>query len=252
MSALTARTRALWASIAGTPVEFTPVIRVAVSPRSSLCPPGWTGIVVIDGAAITTAPDQVSARDVERALDGVPAASAADVAVLTGRLPVAEMLGPATLAYLDPGDFRPYGGDDRARPLDPAEPAVREFLAAADAVDLQESGMAEITSPAFAVTERGRVLAAAGYRAWPRDTAHLSVLTASDARGRGLARAAASAAVGHALAAGKLPQWRARPEPSRRVARALGFRDLGAQVSIRLTMDAQENSLATQASRELA
>jgi hypothetical protein len=33
---------------------------------------------------------------------------------------------------------------------------------------------------------------------------------------------------------GLLPQWRARPEPSRRVARALGFRELGAQLSIRL------------------
>jgi hypothetical protein len=37
-----------------------------------------------------------------------------------------------------------------------------------------------------------------------------------------------------AIQAGKLPQWRARPQPSRRVALALGFRELGSQVSIRL------------------
>jgi len=61
------------------------------------------------------------------------------------------------------------------------------------------------------------------------------VLTAPAARGRGLARAAASAAVAHAIGEGRLPQWRARPEASRRVARALGFRELGSQVSIRLT-----------------
>ena len=64
--------------------------------------------------------------------------------------------------------------------------------------------------------------------------AHLSVLTAASARGRGLGRRAASAAVAHAIAAGRLPQWRARPEASRHVARTLGFRELGAQVSLRL------------------
>ncbi|WP_220505371.1 hypothetical protein [Microbispora sp. H10830] len=42
----------------------------------------------------------------------------------------------------------------------------------------------------------------------------------------------ASAAAADALADGLLPQWRARPEPSRRVARALGFRDTGAQISL--------------------
>ena len=68
----------------------------------------------------------------------------------------------------------------------------------------------------------------------PRRTAHLSVLTAAAARGRGLARATASAAAAHAIAEGRLPQWRARPEASRRVALALGFRELGSQVSIRL------------------
>lgn len=76
-------------------------------------------------------------------------------------------------------------------------------------------------------------MAAAGYRAWPSDTAHLSVLTAPAERGRGLARAVATA-VAAALQADLLPQWRSRPEASRRVARALGFRELGAQLSIRL------------------
>ncbi|MEV7804091.1 hypothetical protein AB0O28_14175 [Microbispora sp. NPDC088329] len=35
-----------------------------------------------------------------------------------------------------------------------------------------------------------------------------------------------------ALADGLLPQWRARQEPSRRVAQVLGFREAGAQVSL--------------------
>ncbi|WP_405668919.1 GNAT family N-acetyltransferase [Streptomyces sp. NBC_00055] len=53
-------------------------------------------------------------------------------------------------------------------------------------------------------------------------------------RERGLARVTASATVTHALTAGLLPEWRARPPASRRVAAALGFEELGAQLSMRL------------------
>ncbi|HLI37070.1 MAG TPA: hypothetical protein VKV80_06980 [Streptosporangiaceae bacterium] len=42
------------------------------------------------------------------------------------------------------------------------------------------------------------------------------------------------AAVTHAIGEGKLPQWRARFQASRRIARALEFRELGSQVNIRL------------------
>ena len=114
------------------------------------------------------------------------------------------------------------------------------FVLAADAEDVEESGIGEITSPAFGVWERGEVVAAAGYRDWPLGTAQLSVLTAAGARGRGLGRAAASAAVEHAIAAGRLAQWRARSRASRRVALSLGFRELGSQVSIDLNPCARQ------------
>lgn len=47
-------------------------------------------------------------------------------------------------------------------------------------------------------------------------------------------RVTGSAATAHALAAGLLPQWRARVPASRRVAVALGFEEVGAQLSIEL------------------
>jgi hypothetical protein len=234
LPALTARARLLWQSLAGTAVEFTPAISVAVSPRSSLCPPGWTGIVVIEDAAIAIAPDAATARDVQQALSSLPAASLTDTAVLSRRLHLAEIRGPATLAYLEPADFRSQHGHAPTRPLDPRGPAMRQFLSAAAPADLEESGMQEITSPAFTIREHGHVVAAAGYRDWPCRTAHLCVLTTAAARGRGLARAVASAAVTNAIQEDKLPQWRARPQTSRHVARALGFRELGSQASIRL------------------
>jgi predicted GNAT family acetyltransferase len=64
--------------------------------------------------------------------------------------------------------------------------------------------------------------------------AQLSVLCGDRRRGRGLAGVVAAAAVAEALGEGLLPQWRARPPASRRVARRLGFRELGTQLSLRL------------------
>jgi RimJ/RimL family protein N-acetyltransferase len=171
----------------------------------------------------------------EQALSAVPAASLTDTEVLSRRLHIAEMRGPAALAYLDPADFRPQPSDAIVGPLELDHRGLRQFLATADTDDVEESGMQGITSLAFAVREHGQVVAAAGYRDWPCSTAQLSVLTAAAARGRGLARAAASAAVARVIEEEKLPQWRARPEASRRIARALGFRELGSQVSICLS-----------------
>jgi hypothetical protein len=49
-----------------------------------------------------------------------------------------------------------------------------------------------------------------------------------------IADGAAIGAVAAAIGEGKLPQWRARADSSRRIARSLGFRELGCQVSLRL------------------
>jgi hypothetical protein len=233
LDVLTARARAVWESLAHVPVAFAPVVHVAISPGSSLCPPGWAGLVVIADAAIATAPDAHAAQIMQHALGTVPAASVTDTAVLSRELTIAEMRGPAALAYLDPGDFQPSGRPG-AETVDVSGPAFRRFLSEADAGDLAESGIAEITSPAFVIREGEHIAAAAGYRDWPGRVAHLSVLTALPARGRGLGGAAASAAVAHALREDRLPQWRARPEASLRIARRLGFQELGSQVSIRL------------------
>lgn len=232
------RARELWADLGG--AGFAPHLRVAVSPRSRMCPPGWAGVVVIDGTVLVTAPDRETGRRIEQALSGVPADSLTLLTLLTDaevrsrQLPIAEMLGPTTLAYLDAAEFQPRPGGLTTTPLGLDDPALRPFLLAADPADLEESGLEELTTPAFTVQEHGQVVAAAGYRDWPCRTAHLCVLTAAAARSRGLAHATGSAAVAHAIENDRLPQWRARIEASRRVARALGFRELGAQVSFRL------------------
>jgi GNAT acetyltransferase len=235
VDALTARARGLWEFLAGATGGFASALNAAAAPRSSLSPPGWAGIVVLGDLVLATAPDHDTARLIEQALGDLPLASIADGGVLSSRMPDAGILGPAALAYLDPAEFRTRPGDALTTPAALEDPGFRQFLLAADPEEVEESGLAEITTPAFAVREHGLVVAAAGYRDWPCGTAQLSVLTASAGRGRGLGRAAASAAVAHAIEESRLPQWRARPQASRRVARALGFRELGFQVSVRVS-----------------
>lgn len=145
---------------------------------------------------------------------------------------VAEVLGPASLYY--PCDPLPAVTPPVSIDVVPVSEA-QGLLAAASEEELDESGLAQVTSKVSVIrTEFGEPVSACGYRHWPEQIAHLSVLTRGDHRGRGLAKAVAIDAVGRALAKGLLPQWRARPTASRAVARAIGFEELGAQLSVRI------------------
>ncbi|MFC4901638.1 GNAT family N-acetyltransferase [Streptosporangium amethystogenes subsp. fukuiense] len=207
---------------------------VVVSPGSWLCPPRWTGVVALDGAILATVPGSELVEPLRDLLLDQVGRADIDLAQVPAELPALDVLGPATLAYLAAGDFSAVHADTEVEALPAGHPDVRALLASVNGRDADESGLEEIASAAFVVRGGSSVIAAAGYRPWLDTAAHLSVLTVPECRGRGLARAVASAAVADALGNRLLPQWRARPEPSRRVARALGFRELGSQISVRL------------------
>ncbi|MCX5124824.1 GNAT family N-acetyltransferase [Streptomyces sp. NBC_00347] len=236
---LLTRARGLWELLAAAPVSFpsSGELSVVASPGSQLSPPSWTGIVVLGDAAIVTAPTTAAAQLLRRALTALPVGSLTDPEALRSVLSVAEVLGPATLGYMSKADLRPVPFDESIEELAPGHPALLGLAQSVGQQDAEESAIDEITSSAFVVRADGHVVAAAGYRAWPATTAHISVLTAVRHRGRGLARQVAYATVAQALAKGLLPQWRARPQESRRVARALGFRELGSQLSVQLDLD---------------
>ncbi|MFI6600588.1 GNAT family N-acetyltransferase [Nonomuraea sp. NPDC050536] len=202
---------------------------VVVSPESWLCPPRWAGVVALDGAILATVPDP----QLVEPLRGALLEHAGDLAGLAAGLDAADVLGPATLAYLAAEDFA-AAHDDAIEALPADHHDLRDLMTSVEKQDADESGLEEITSSAFVLRSGPKVIAAAGYRDWLNTAAHMSVLTSPEHRGRGLARGVASAAVADALANKLLPQWRARPEPSRRVARALGFQEVGSQISIRL------------------
>ncbi|MFJ9320174.1 GNAT family N-acetyltransferase [Streptomyces globisporus] len=237
MDPLVSRARALWQELAAAPgaafgTHGRPTVLVA--PDSALAPPSWVGVVAVGDAALITAPTDRAANSVRSALTGLTTAALTDPATVARLLPVADTLGPAVLGYLAPDALRPVGRTATlTTALPPEHASLRALLAEAGPSDAGESGLEAVTSPVFVVRDGTEVLAAAGYEHWTRDTAHLCVLTAPDARGRGLARQVAHAATEHALAAGLLPQWRARPPASRRVARALGYREAGRQLSVR-------------------
>ncbi|MGI5284151.1 GNAT family N-acetyltransferase [Nonomuraea polychroma] len=230
------RARRMWASLARVPVTFPRRggVEVVVAPESLLCPPGWAGVVALDAAVLATVPHAELIEPLRDALVRQVTETGVDLGRLPSQLPVAEVLGPATLAYLDAEDFVAAGHAGVASvPADHHD--VRALVASVPKEEAEESGLDEITSAAFVIRGAGQdVVAVAGYRSWVDMAAHLSVLTAPRHRGRGLARQVASTAVADALAGGLLPQWRARPEASRRVARALGFREWGSQLSLRL------------------
>ncbi|MEV6848511.1 GNAT family N-acetyltransferase [Actinoplanes sp. NPDC051411] len=248
--------RLLWCALADVPVAFPPSgVTVVVSPSSQLCPPGWCGVVTLGPSAIATVPTAALKPVVEAALADLPTTGMTDAHQVRAALPARSFLGPAALAYLDPADFTPPSAPASVAPASvaPASVApasgpaagpvasvvpvsgVADLVASVSADDAGESGLDEITSPAFVLAQDGRVVAAAGYRRWPTGVAHLSVLTAPSQRGRGMAHAVAGHAVADALSNGLFPQWRARPLASRRVARALGFHELGAQLSFEVS-----------------
>ncbi|WP_079052236.1 GNAT family N-acetyltransferase [Streptomyces regalis] len=230
------RARELWTELAVKPVEFSSSsgANIVVSPGSRLCPPLWTGIVVLGGARIVTVPSVQIAKLMAGVSSTLSDEEFVDEDRLREVLPVLDVLGPASLFYLDRADFLPAQGGAAVEEVMCGDDELAALLARAGEEDAGESGLEDITSPAFVLRDSKDVVAAAGYQAWPQSVAHLSVLVAPGHRGRGLARAVASAAVAHALDAGLLPQWRARPHPSRRVALALGFQELGSQLSLRL------------------
>ena len=142
---------------------------------------------------------------------------------------VAEVLGPSMLAYADAGSLRsvPAATVEKGT-ID--DPRLHELVASVPAEDAHEAGVLSCTSPMFFAVVRNRVVSACGYRVWADRLAHLCVLTASDARNAGHARAAGAAAAEYALDNGLIPQWRARHAPSQAVAAALGFVPMGAQL----------------------
>jgi GNAT superfamily N-acetyltransferase len=216
-----------WSRLAG--LSMMDGLQVVVDPECPLGPRGWIAILAVGSNIAASVPWTDLKDPVTAALTGLTADEATTPDVVAPRLPPARStLGPAALFYPPPG-FTPARGDiDEA-----SRQEVAGLCAAVDPSDLDESGLAHVESPAFVSrASDGAVAAACGYRAWPNGVAHLSALTHPDHRREGHGRRAANAAVRHAIEHDLLPQWRARPISSQRLALGLGLVRTGAQLSL--------------------
>jgi hypothetical protein len=227
---VTQRVVAAWAGLAG--VERLTALQVLVRPESMLCPAGWVGVLRIHECITAIAPTEHLAGVVADALSGLAPMDTNSPDLLRTRLPtITEVLGPAGLYY----PVGPLHAVVPSRSIDlvPAS-GIRGLLAASAHSDVDESGLARVTSDVSVIRdENGNVVAACGYQTWPESIAHLGVLTRADQRALGLGRAVASDAITRADSAGLLPQWRARPAASRALATAIGLEEFGAQLSLK-------------------
>jgi len=224
------RIRAMWAALAGADGFPVSDVRVVCNAGSEICPRGWAGVVAIERGILATVPSVPDVgsmagllRDVGPDGDWVAAFASAP-----------EVRGPANLAYTD-RLTTPSPAGARAVELVAVESAtVRAFVERVPDADRDEAPVEASTSPLACVRDGSDVVAAAGYRVWLDEVAHLAVLVDPVWRDRGLATAVAHAATERALARGLVAQWRARPPASRAVARKLGYVDVGQQISVRL------------------
>ena len=233
-----AAARTLWGELAGRGEAFDDGVTVVVEPRSQLCPEGFVGVVSIGAGVLATVPTQELAAPVTDVLTAVPVREATAVTAFEAAFDVRGLLGPAALAYVDAASFRPAPRRQgwRVEWVEPGSHRLTAFLAASPPEEAAESGLVDATSPvALLLDHDDVVITACGWRPWLGRTAHLGILTAPHARGRGAGRAGASAAVARVLAAGLLPQWRARVPASRRVASTVGFIEVGSQLSLQIT-----------------
>jgi hypothetical protein len=143
------------------------------------------------------------------------------------------VVGAAVLAYTDRYAALP-GLRDVPVADDPASAVALEKACPPD--DVSEVGLAEMGQVFVTLDDRERPTAGAGYDEWQHILGHLGVLTAPEHRRSGRGTVAAALALNDALDVGLVPQWRARVDNvgSRRLARRLGFAEVGAQTTVAL------------------
>jgi GNAT superfamily N-acetyltransferase len=223
------RVKQAWALLVGVPALRAR--QVVVRADSYLCPPGWIGILALADTITVSVPRDELLDEVDAALGDLPAAELLSPTVVLPRLPpISKVLGPAALFYPTAGAPALSAGVVEEATID----QVVALLGAVDSDELDESGIAKVTEPLFVIrSTAGEPIAACGYRRWPNGVAHLSVLTHPEHRRVGHGATVAAVAIQRAANEGLLPQWRARPSPSKALARKLGLVELGAQLSLR-------------------
>ncbi len=222
--------RRLWRTLAGEPTALTDSTTTIVRGSRGICPPGWTGVVRLGDAFLIEVGD--ADDDAIQVLQGLGDPS--DPAAVVDALRPRETRGPAELAYLRTGrdvDAAEGVGEIAEVSID----AISEWLESIPTEDVEESAVTRMER-ILVLRADGRLVGAAGHVDWPAEVAHLGVLITPRARGAGFGARLAAAATQRALQQHLCPQWRAASwnVASRRIARRVGYVEVGRQFSFRL------------------
>jgi GNAT superfamily N-acetyltransferase len=232
--------RRLWCTLAGEEDALRPATTTVVRGSRGIAPPGWTGVVRLGDAWLIEAGDaDDEALALLRGMD-----DPSDPGQVTDALRPARTLGPGELAYLPAGD-RVADLDHDARVQEVPTTSLRGWLDSLPVDDVDESSVEEMDE--VLVLRRGEdLLGAAGHLRWPAEIGHVGVLVAPGARGAGVGACLGAAATRRALDRGLTPQWRAAAwnAASRRIARRIGYREMGRQFSFQLAAPQPEDPRA--------
>lgn len=185
---------------------------------------------------ILSAPSSLTAA-IAPALAHLDAHTAFDSAILVAATgaDVERVVGPASIAYVDAATFR--GTHAGARMLNARDDGqLRALAAAVTAQEWEHGGITFDRSPIFGAFCGDELAAVCSYEPWGDAILHVGVVAHPGYRGRGYARAAASAATAHGLAAGRFMQWQTLESnaPSLAIGRALGYEPYLRTISLRL------------------
>jgi hypothetical protein len=227
--------RQLWCTLASEDDALRPATTTVVHGSRGIAPEGWTGVVRLDDAYLIEAGDaDATVLDILRNLD-----DPSDPEQVTRVLRPVRTLGPGELAYLPVNAAVAdlvHGGELREVPV----ASLRGWLDSLPEDDVEESSVGEMDQ-ALALYRGEDVLGAAGHLNWPARIGHVGVLVAPTTRGAGVGGCLGAAATRRVLEHGRSPQWRAAAgnAASRRVARRIGYREMGRQFSFQLGSGSQ-------------
>lgn len=211
-----------WSVVSEVPDAFVPgTTRVVAIPASRIAPPGWCGVVALGDACLIVTPDEDTASRIGDFVQAVSPARVPDIE--WSRIGARDVQGPAALYFTLTHPRIPTAGITVERVAVGGRQDV-ELSSRVSPDEAQEADVEQATVT-FATMVAGEAAALVGYRIWPGSIAHFSALTDPADRRHGYGRAAAREAIAHALAAGLLPQWRARPLASQRFARHSACRE---------------------------
>lgn len=229
------RVQALWRDLTNASLGFFDNDLVYTSTDSHrAAPEGWVAIVRLGRQVVVAGPNDQLDRIDSNTRQSWPT-QLVQAEHLDEFVCPRHTLGPARLYYGGPSSAAP--STSTVGPLAVDDARVRAVLADATDDERDESAIDDTTSGVYvALTSDGEPAAAAGWRVWPHEVAHLGVLTAHSHRGAGLGLAASHRALIAAIGAGLLPQWRVREGNLASIALAerLGLHHVGDQYSIRL------------------